>query len=422
VIQSVLFFALGFLCAGFLALMVAPAIWNRAVALTRKRIEATVPLTLGEIQADKDRMRAEFAMSTRRLEMSVKAFREKAAAQIVEIGRNREELKRLASERSERNENLSELEARAAELRTELRNKEEQLAHLSDRLAETQQALDERSAETEKLGELYEEASFASSNRQIELVARESELEKMGNDIMALRAQRKDADRRAQQLEVELKAAAEIQKTERKKIADLEKKVERMFATIADREETIERREKELAQFRDRLKGNSAVENDLNAQLGKAMDEKVKLEGRVADLTLQMSTLLSGAKGGDVENAMAKLTSERRRVEEKLAIALRENQKLKSDLSAYERAKSEEWNDERQETALLREQMNDLAAEVLNITALLEGPDSAVRKALATAPSERQDGGPQGRVTSLADRVRALQKAASSPGTAPVGS
>ena len=89
-VQSILFFALGFLCAGFLALMVAPAVWRRAVALTRKRVEASVPLTLAEIQADKDRIRAEYAMSTRRLEMSVKALREKAAEQLVEINRGRE--------------------------------------------------------------------------------------------------------------------------------------------------------------------------------------------------------------------------------------------------------------------------------------------------------------------------------------------
>ena len=106
-IQSILFFILGFLCAGFLALMVAPAIWRRAVALTRKRIEASVPLTLAEIQADKDRMRAEFAMATRRLEINVKNFREKAAAQIVEINRNREELKQLMAERNERHEALT---------------------------------------------------------------------------------------------------------------------------------------------------------------------------------------------------------------------------------------------------------------------------------------------------------------------------
>ncbi|TIT18196.1 MAG: hypothetical protein E5W78_25695, partial [Mesorhizobium sp.] len=83
-VQSVLFFVLGFLCAGFLALMIAPAIWRRAVMLTRKRVEGSMPLTLAEIQAEKDRIRAEFAMSTRRLEMTVKSLREKSAEQLVE--------------------------------------------------------------------------------------------------------------------------------------------------------------------------------------------------------------------------------------------------------------------------------------------------------------------------------------------------
>ena len=53
-IESILFFSLGFLCAGFLALMVAPSIWRRAVSMTRRRIEASVPLSLSDIEADKD--------------------------------------------------------------------------------------------------------------------------------------------------------------------------------------------------------------------------------------------------------------------------------------------------------------------------------------------------------------------------------
>jgi len=413
VIQSILFFVLGFLCSGFLALMIAPAIWRRAVNLTRKRIEATVPMTLSEIQADKDRMRAEFAMSTRRLEMSVKAFREKAAAQIVEISRGREELKQLASDRGEKNRSVSELEAKAAELRAELRTREDQLQRQSEKLAEADAALERRALELEKLGRLYDEASFSSSNRQIELVARESEVEKLSGDVSSLRNLRKEADKRVQDLELEIKATREAVKMEKRKAADLEKKVERMFSTIADREETIDRREKELAQFRERLKGNSSNEMELNGQLAKVMEDKVKLEAQVADLTLQMSTLLSGAKGGDIEAAIAKLTAERRRVEERMGIVMRENKKLKDDIAAYERSKSEEWSDERQDGALLREQMNDLAAEVINITSMLEGPGSPIAKALAL-PSAASRAGiePSQKVTSLADRVRALQKAA----------
>jgi hypothetical protein len=49
--------------------------------------------------------------------------------------------------------------------------------------------------------------------------------------------------------------------------------------------------------------------------------------------------------------------------------------------------------------------MNTLAAEVVSLTAKLEGPDSPITKALA-APQEARSG-----TISLADRVRALQKA-----------
>ena len=182
-IQSILFFALGFLSAGFLALIVAPAVWRRAVALTRKRIEASVPLTLTEIQADKDRMRAEFAMSTRRLEISFKTFREKAAAQIVEINRNREELKQLAAERDGMNEALSDWKRRPASCapncagaKTSCRFWPRSSTRRSRRWSSG------RSKSTSSAGCTTRRA-LSSSSRQLELVARESEIEKLSGDM-----------------------------------------------------------------------------------------------------------------------------------------------------------------------------------------------------------------------------------------------
>ena len=54
-----------------------PLVHNRAVRLTMRRLEAATPLSMAEIQADKDQLRAEFAMSTRRLEMSVEQMKTK---------------------------------------------------------------------------------------------------------------------------------------------------------------------------------------------------------------------------------------------------------------------------------------------------------------------------------------------------------
>jgi chromosome segregation ATPase len=177
VIQSILFFVLGFLCAGFLALMVAPVIWRRAVVLTRKRIEASVPLSADEIQADKDRLRAEFAMSTRRLEMGIKTLKEEASVQLLEISRKREELRLLAEQLAQKDEQLKGLEASAEGVRAEMREREEHSRQLTAKLIEAENMLEERALELEKLGRMYDEASFLSSSRQIELVARETEVD-----------------------------------------------------------------------------------------------------------------------------------------------------------------------------------------------------------------------------------------------------
>ncbi|RVB78276.1 MULTISPECIES: hypothetical protein [unclassified Mesorhizobium] len=386
-VQSVLFFVLGFLCAGFLALMIAPAIWRRAVMLTRKRVEGSMPLTLAEIQAEKDRIRAEFAMSTRRLEMTVKSLREKSAEQLVEIGRGREALKELAVERKDKEQALSELEAKGKEFR----QREDQLQLLSDRLAQAEHALERRVLELKKLEHMYDDASFSSSSRQIELVARESELQKLADDISVLRGQRKEADRRQQEIAAESKAVRDALKAEKKRTGELVKKVERLLATLADREDKLDRREKEIARLREKSKGES-VENA----------SAVRLVG------VQGSQVDAAVKGDqDIEKAIAKLDSDRERLEARLTELARENKKLKTNIAAFEASKSEGGSDARRASAALREQMSDLAAQVVALTAKLDGPDSPIAKVLA-APKQSGSG-----ERSLADRVRALQKAES---------
>ncbi|RWC48006.1 MAG: hypothetical protein EOS55_14180 [Mesorhizobium sp.] len=373
-VQSVLFFVLGFLCAGFLALMVAPAIWRRAVALTRRRIEASIPLTQTEIQADKDRIRAEYAMSTRRLEISVKALREKAAEQFVEINRGREALKGLAVERMDKNQALTELGAKDAALH----QREGELRQLSERLKETERKLEKRALELEKLEHMYDDASFSSSSRQIELVARESEMQKLASDIALLRGQRKEADRRGQEIAAESKAAREALKAEKKRTAELDKKVERLLATLADREDKLDRREKELSRMREKSKAEDSA-------------PALRLVGKGGD----------AAKSDELDKAIAKLDSERERLEARLTALARENKRLKADLTALAASNPTD------NSSALREQMNELAAEVVYLTAKLEGPGSPIAKALA-APSDARSGNGD---RSLADRVRDLQKA-----------
>jgi chromosome segregation ATPase len=409
VIQTALFFVLGFLSAAFIALLVAPAIWRRAVALTRKRVEASVPLSLDEIQADKDRMRAEFAMSTRRLEMSVKQFREKATQQIVEINRNREDLKRIVDERDAKDAAVAELEARAAELRTELKEREKDLQRTSERLAAQERLAEERAFEIDKLGRMYEESSFSASTRQIEMVAQESKLDDLSDSAAKLRGERKEADRRIRELVEETKALRQSLRAESKKSTGLESKIERLQKSLDEREEAMARQQGDVTRLREQLAEGKKTRGRADDEAAALRERCAALEGELAERVEELSRLMASANQGDVEAAMARVNADKTRLEERLNVLTKENKRLRGRLDTLEQSASEDWSEERRANSLLREQINDLAAEVVNMAALLDGSQSQIREALALEMSEGL-GNPS--VVSLADRVRALQKAA----------
>jgi hypothetical protein len=106
-IEPIMYFGIGFLVAALIGLLVIPLIQRRAVRLTMQRLEATAPLSISEIQADKDKLRADFAMSTRRLETSVEALKSKSVGQLAELNKTADTMGRLKAELGEKNPRFS---------------------------------------------------------------------------------------------------------------------------------------------------------------------------------------------------------------------------------------------------------------------------------------------------------------------------
>jgi uncharacterized coiled-coil protein SlyX len=86
-IQSVMFVALGFLAASLLWLLAAPGFWARAVRLTTERLRESMPLTEAEIRADKDRMRAEYALKIHHQQVELEEIKLATARQLIELNR-----------------------------------------------------------------------------------------------------------------------------------------------------------------------------------------------------------------------------------------------------------------------------------------------------------------------------------------------
>jgi hypothetical protein len=98
-IEAIMYFGIGFLFASLIGVAVAPLIHDRAVRLTMRRLENSIPQSMAEIQADKDLLRAEFAMSTRRLEIGVEELKEQNTSQLAELARKGDMVNRLKLER-----------------------------------------------------------------------------------------------------------------------------------------------------------------------------------------------------------------------------------------------------------------------------------------------------------------------------------
>jgi hypothetical protein len=97
-IDAIMWLSMGFLAACVLMAALAPLIHGRAVRLTVQRLLRGLPRSMVEMRAQKDQLRAEFAVSTRRLEMTVAEMQSKTAGHLIEVARKAAEIDRLKTE------------------------------------------------------------------------------------------------------------------------------------------------------------------------------------------------------------------------------------------------------------------------------------------------------------------------------------
>src|SRR3981081_4256441 len=127
-IEPIMYIGIGFLVAGLLVIGVIPLVHARAVRLTMRRLEASTPLSMAEIQADKDQLRAEFALTMSRLEMTVEQMKAKTTSQLAELGKKSEDIGRAKLELGEKTAALLALEARERQLSDDLQTAQTELA------------------------------------------------------------------------------------------------------------------------------------------------------------------------------------------------------------------------------------------------------------------------------------------------------
>jgi hypothetical protein len=96
-LYPIMLLGIGFLTAGLFMAMLAPLIHERAVRLTVRRLSRRGRSVIDR-RAHEDQLRAQFAVTTLRMETAMRDTQEKAATHLCDVARRSAEVHRLRSE------------------------------------------------------------------------------------------------------------------------------------------------------------------------------------------------------------------------------------------------------------------------------------------------------------------------------------
>src|SRR6266542_5919294 len=382
-IEPIMYVGRGFLVASLAALVIIPFVHARAVRLTMRRLEAATPLSMAEIQADKDQLRAEFAMSARRLEMNVEQLKNKTTSQLAELGKKSDAINRMKIELGEKNATIFSLEAREKAVKEQLRATEEEFAAKTELLRNAEAALTDKQAELARINHELNDRAMTADSRQVELIAVRTQIE-------ALKGRVGDAEKEFAATQARLAQERAESENATRELSEARSRVENLSQSVTDLDRQLIIQVKEAEMLGNRvndLETRLATQGKLladreyeNNQLRQANDAA---ERAARELRVEIAALSQGGHSPAVE----KLRSEKAAVEEQLRVARDERAKLQRDINAIQQQAESSWQTERMENALLRERINDIAAEVAKLAMQLEGPNSAIEAMLAAEPA-----------------------------------
>src|SRR6202041_2864855 len=254
-VEPIMYLAIGFLVAMLLGLTIVPLVHNRAVRLTTRRMEAATPLSMAEIQADKDQLRAEFARAGRRLEMSVDQLKHKTTSQLAELGKKTDAINRMKLELGEKNATIFALEAREKAMKEQLRATEEEFGTKTAALRSAEQALTDKHGELARMNTELSDRSVMAESRQVELLAVRAQIDALQN-----------------------------------RVGDAEKEFTATQARLEHQRGESDVATRELTAARGRVENLSQRVTDLDRQLIVQVKEAEMLGGRVNDLEARLAT------------------------------------------------------------------------------------------------------------------------------------
>lgn len=378
-IEFLLLFSLGFLTAVMLGVLIAPIVYRRIVRFAEDRLKATMPLSPQEVRAQKDAARAGYAAENARIEQMLKRQRDKTVALMLEKEAILGDLKRLSGEAADLHAQIETMNVEAGNYRSQVRRLEQNIERLTNSLAVTEKGDDEKKAEIYALSRQINTLSIEIDNLRIDLAARNAEAENLKTRMTGLRDER---DLAREEARAEGAKAREFElrlSRDETKLRQIEQRLSREIASGADKDSFLERRAAEIDRLKQKLKdNNSELRDALKAARAAGANGATRKERKPA----AAADIAAASKATDAAPGLS-FEHERNRVSalsERLATV---------QSTAHDDA--------------LRDEIADIAASVVALTAAREGASSPIHAILDKAPAVED-----GDRVSLAARAAAL--------------
>ncbi|MDF1633657.1 hypothetical protein [Mycoplana sp. MJR14] len=364
-IEYALLFALGFLAATLVGLIVAPAIQRRIVAYTENRMKATTPLSPQEVRAQTDMARAAFAAENARLSQSLVRERDKGTRLAVQTEALKQDVSRLAAENADLRAHIEEMDVGAGELRSTLRNDDLKYQQLKAKLDAAEREILHKKREIEILNANRDLIQSDLNDTMISLAARETDIESRDSRIQALRHERDKLLAGLRAAQANLKETAQKLSREEGRTRQLEQKLAREQGQAAGKVTPLDRHLADAGRPRERAKTAApSSRTPVNAE-------------RAAEMTPLLATppeapLLAHGNGHEAAAPAGGV----------------DIHAIEADVRDRSVAITQRLSDApTQETdAALREDMADIAAKMIVLTDAREGAASPLRSLLDQAP------------------------------------
>lgn len=146
---------LGIAIATFLALIIGRLAWKLAIRIGARRVQRNVPVTVVDLQNDRDRLRAEQAILSRKIEVRLDEMKLRMAEQSAEVTRNRNRVETLMQQIADQDDVIAARDAEIARLSSLVSSLERELANTRVQSDDLQIALTAKDAEVAVIHEQF---------------------------------------------------------------------------------------------------------------------------------------------------------------------------------------------------------------------------------------------------------------------------